>query len=242
MAELLDLAQKQFEEMKPEFEVYSLLENLHETLSSSFLSRSSLQKLSHLKLVLLSQVKVKFSRDCWLEDHRHILSLKISPNRLSNLIDLWSFDVLEEGVIKKILPINPVVFFISQHRLEEMSQFGRRTNDRVMVEIETLLEKLFFIEAVDILEGELLKKHPIKGEAEWIDVTLVGVGLLEDELRSWGEEGADGAVVMQVLLFLEELLAESEVSDLENIVMDKDVGRLDVSVDDVISKSEASYL
>lgn len=49
-------------------------------------------------------------------------------------------------------------------------------------------------------------------------------------------------MVMQVLLFLEELLAESEVSDLENIVMDKDVGRLDVSVDDVISKSEASYL
>lgn len=94
------------------------------------------------------------------------MSLKISPNRLSNLIDLWSFDVLEEGVIKKILPINPVVFFISQHRLEEMSQFGRRTNDRVMVEIEALLEKLFFIEAVDILEGELLKKHPIKGEAE----------------------------------------------------------------------------
>lgn len=49
-------------------------------------------------------------------------------------------------------------------------------------------------------------------------------------------------MVMQVLLFLEELLAESEVSDLENIVMDKDVGRLDVSVNDVISKSEASYL
>lgn len=228
--------------MKPEFEVYSLLENLHETLSSSFLSRSSLQKLSHLKLILLSQVKVKFSRDCWLEDHRHILSLKISPNRLSNLIDLWSFDVLEEGVIKQILPINPVVFFISQHRLEEMCQFGRRTNDRVMVEIEALLEKLFFIEAVDILEGELLKKHPIKGKAQWIDITLIGVGLLEDELRSWGEEGADGAMVMQVLLFLEELLAESEVSDLENIVMDKDVGRLDVSVDDIISKFEASYL
>lgn len=228
--------------MKPEFEVYSLLENLHETLSSSFLSRSSLQKLSHLKLILLSQVKVKFSRDCWLEDHRHILSLKISPNRLSNLIDLWSFDVLEEGVIKQILPINPVVFFISQHRLEEMCQFGRRTNDRVMVKIKALLEKLFFIEAVDILEGELLKKHPIKGKAQWIDITLIGVRLLEDELRSWGEEGADGAMVMQVLLFLEELLAESEVSDLENIVMDKDVGRLDVSVNDVISKSEASYL
>lgn len=49
-------------------------------------------------------------------------------------------------------------------------------------------------------------------------------------------------MVMQVLLFLEELLAESEVSDLENIIMDKDVGRLDVSVDDVISKSETFYL
>lgn len=47
-------------------------------------------------------------------------------------------------------------------------------------------------------------------------------------------EGTDGAVVVQVLLFLEKLLAQSEVSNFEYVIMYENVSWLNISVNDVV--------
>lgn len=97
-----------------------------------------------------------------------------------------------------------------------------------------MFEQLILIKSVYILVREFLVEHPIESEAERVDITFVGILFLEDELRSRCAQSSNDFMVMQFFSAFEELLTESKVANLDNIVMDKDIGWLDVSVDDVV--------
>jgi hypothetical protein len=93
-----------------------------------------------------------------------------------------------------------------------------------------------------VRKGEFLIEHPIESNSEGVDVALAGIVVLEDQLRGRGGESPDGSVVMQVLLFLKELLAEAEVPYLDCVVVDEDVRGFYIAVDDVMSELKKKHL
>ena len=69
---------------------------------------------------------------------------------------------LEKRVLEKLIPVDSIVFFISQHRLKKMNEFRRTFDPCILIERKTLLQELIFIERLDMLESKFSEEHPIE--------------------------------------------------------------------------------
>jgi hypothetical protein len=99
-----------------------------------------------------------------------------------------------------------------------------------MLELETHLHKFIFAEFIFVGEG--LINHPVERDSKRIDIAFIGVSFFKSYLRRCSHEGSI-MLFVKFLCFFEQLLTESKICYFQNIIIDKNILRFDVSMDDI---------